>query len=229
MTSIVLLATVYTVAFDPVPKANPLPMISDAMWKQSDEQLKMLGIALHSYHDVYGHLPQDIVDAKGKALISWRVQLLPYLEAEELYKEFRLTEAWDSEHNRKLIEKMPKVLAPSRLKLETGHTLYQGFVGDDTVFRKGKTVNILTMADGASNTAMVATAGKSVPWTKPEDIPFDAKKDLPKLGADFDGEFAMLMADGSVKKIKRDFHHGTMKDVIQMNDGRPIVFKAIEK
>ena len=48
----------------------------------------------------------------GKALLSWRVALLPFLEENELYKQFHLDEAWDSDHNKKLLAKMPRVFAP---------------------------------------------------------------------------------------------------------------------
>ena len=50
-----------------------------------------------------------IYSKQGKPLLSWRVQLLPYLDAKALYDEFHLDEPWDSEHNRKLIDRMPEV------------------------------------------------------------------------------------------------------------------------
>ena len=42
-------------------------------------------------------------------------------------------------------------------------------------------------------------AREPVVWTKPEDIKFDAAKDLPKLGGLFDGDFHVLLMDGSVR------------------------------
>ena len=35
-------------------------------------------------------------------------------------------------------------------------------------------------------------------WTKPDDLPYDADKALPKLGGMFEGDFHVAMADGSV-------------------------------
>jgi hypothetical protein len=36
--------------------------------------------------------PPHAVDANGQPLLSWRVLLLPYLDHQELYDEFRLNE-----------------------------------------------------------------------------------------------------------------------------------------
>ncbi len=50
-----------------------------------------------------------ILDKNGKPLLSWRVALLPYIEQDALYRQFKLDEPWDSEHNKKLIAQMPKI------------------------------------------------------------------------------------------------------------------------
>src|SRR5579862_2199000 len=62
----------------------------------STSNLRQMVIAWHNYASVNNdHLAQNIVDKNGKALLSWRVQLLPFLEEEELYKLFKLDEPWD--------------------------------------------------------------------------------------------------------------------------------------
>src|SRR5262249_21734482 len=68
---------------------------------QSTNNLKQIALAMHSYHDTMGRFPPAIVrDKEGKPLYSWRVLLLPYLEQQNLYNQFKLDEPWDSEHNR---------------------------------------------------------------------------------------------------------------------------------
>ena len=72
--------------------------------------LKQIGLAMHNYLDANGHFPTPFsVDKQKKPLLSWRVHLLPYLEQQNLYRQFRLDEPWDSEHNKKLIKLMPKI------------------------------------------------------------------------------------------------------------------------
>ena len=69
---------------------------------ESANLLRNMAIAVHNYHDAYGHFPTNIVDADGKPLLSWRVAILPFIEEMNLYDQFRLDEPWDSEHNIKL-------------------------------------------------------------------------------------------------------------------------------
>src|SRR5262245_11036025 len=77
--------------------------------RASANNLKQIGLALHNYHDTYGKLPPAaICDKAGKPLLSWRVAILPFIEQNALYKQFKLDEPWDSEHNKKLAEVLVK-------------------------------------------------------------------------------------------------------------------------
>ncbi len=90
----------------------------------STSNLKQIAIAFHAFHDTTAGLPADITDKAGKPLLSWRVAILPYIEQSELYNQFKLDEPWDSANNKKLIEKMPKLYAPVRVKAKAGETFY---------------------------------------------------------------------------------------------------------
>ena len=124
--------------------------------KQSQNNLKMIGLAFHNYAATNkSWFPNNIEDSKGKLLISWRVLLLPYLEEEKLFKEFKLDEAWDSEHNKKLISKIPKVFAPVRGKAEKGETYYRGFTGKNAIFEAGGNLRFPgAIPDGSSRTLL---------------------------------------------------------------------------
>src|SRR5262249_50595397 len=57
--------------------------------------LKQIGVAFHNYLSNHGAFPASAIYGKdGKPLLSWRVALLPYLEQEALYREFKLDEPW---------------------------------------------------------------------------------------------------------------------------------------
>src|SRR5205823_5177427 len=74
-------------------------------------------IAFHNYNDATGALPAHALYSKdGKPLLSWRVALLPYVGEEALYKQFKLDEAWDSPHNKRLIDRIPKVYRSPKIK-----------------------------------------------------------------------------------------------------------------
>src|SRR5262245_28627875 len=96
--------------------------------------LKQLVLALQSYHDTHKVLPAyATVNATGKPLLSWRVQILPFVGEGELYKEFHLDEPWDSEHNRRFVDRMPAVFKNSKLD-RPGMTNYLAVVGEECVF-----------------------------------------------------------------------------------------------
>src|SRR5262249_19554003 len=138
---------------------------------KSSNNLKLIGIGFHAFHDANGVLPNNIYTKDYKPLLSWRVAILPYVEQEELYKEFKLDEPWDSENNKKLIAKMPRVYAPVRVKAKPGETYYQVFTGDKTLFTAkagGKEfprrTRLVDVTDGTANTGMVFEAGEPVVW-----------------------------------------------------------------
>lgn len=169
---------------------------------RSQNNLKQLAIAVHSHHDALGRFPFQGVPAPNgnNPKLSWRVTILPYIEELQLYNEFKLNEAWDSEHNKKLIAKMPKLYAPlgSGTGAPAGHTFYRAFTGPGTL---SAAQTFAGVTDGTSNTLLFVEAGEAVPWTKPEDFPYDPNRPLPKLGGHFKGKMNVAMGDGSVRMI----------------------------
>jgi hypothetical protein len=212
----------------PSPAADP-PTRKELQASQNN--LKQIVLASINYADTYnGTMATNITDKAGKPLLSWRVAILPYIEQEQLYKQFKLDEAWDSENNKKLIEKMPKVYAPVRVKAKAGETFYQVFTGENTLFApKVKSKYPASITDGTSNTGLVFEAGEPVIWTKPADLAFDEKKALPKLGGLFDGELHVGMCDGSIMAIRKDFDEKEMKNLIMPADGNVIDTTKLKK
>jgi hypothetical protein len=202
-------------ADDEVEPPTPFPKTAADDRRASRNNFKQIGLALHSFHDTYTAFPgAAILDKNGKPLLSWRVAILPWIEQGALYKEFRLDEPWDSKHNKKLIEKMPKLYAPTiqGKPRKPNTTYYQVFTGPDALFNPkwgggfgGATLGprVARVTDGLSKTAMVVEAGEAVPWTKPADLVYDAKKPLPKIGGLFKEGFHVLLGDGDVRFIAR--------------------------
>jgi len=150
---------------------------------------------------------------------------LPFIEQGALgalYNQFHLDEPWDSPHNIKLLDKMPKIYAPPRgvkNKVKYG-TFYQAFVGNGAAFDQKQEMSIpRSFPDGTANTILLVEASKAVPWTKPEDIPYNPKKPLPKLGAAFDNGFFVLMADASTRFIKNTISKETLHAAITRAGG----------
>jgi hypothetical protein len=190
---------------------------------QCANNLKQIGIAMHNYLDNTKTFPAQAVFSKdGKPLLSWRVLLLPYIEQDALYKEFKLNEPWDSPHNKKLLEKMPKVYADPLMKADKPYTtFYQGFVGPGAFFEGKNGIRIADITDGTSNTVMVVEAATAVPWTKPDDLPFRPGAAVPKLGGTA-SVFMALFADGSVRTMSKSTSDKTLQAIITRNGGEVI-------
>jgi hypothetical protein len=188
--------------------------------RQSVLNLKMLVLALYNYEDTFRRLPGNITDKQGHPLLSWRVAVLPFLEGGGLYKEFKLDEPWDSPHNKKLLAKMPRVFrAPTQPEGATD-TFYQGFSGPRALF--GPSADPLStgnIPDGSINTLAVIEAGKPVPWTKPQDLPYDAGKPLPALGGVLPHVINAAFLDGTVLTLRKDFDEKTLRAAITRDGG----------
>lgn len=92
------------------------------------ERLNAITLALFTYHEVYGTLPPTPVPGlmdSGGHFLSWRVHLLPFLGYEDLYRQFRLNEAWNSPNNLPLVNQMPDVFRSRDLALGVGTTGFQ--------------------------------------------------------------------------------------------------------
>jgi hypothetical protein len=203
--------------------------------------MKQIALGLHNYADAHdGRLPPAVLhDEDGKPLLSWRVLILPYVEQDALYREFRLDEPWDSEHNLALLRCMPKVYGvPARLPVGVGaersDTFIQAVVGSGAAFEGSRGLRLFgeDFADGTSNTVLLVEAREAVPWTKPADVPYDPDGPLPPLGGVFTGKsrfslfgpnrspgFHVAMGDGSVRFLGPRVSEATLRAAITRNGG----------
>jgi prepilin-type processing-associated H-X9-DG protein len=80
----------------------------------------------------------------------------------------------------------------------------------------------MQITDGSSNTILAVEAKREIPWTKPEDIPFDPNVPLPELGGFTPDGFNALFADGSVHYLKKSIAPTTLKALITRDGGEVI-------
>jgi hypothetical protein len=197
----------------------------------SQNNLKQIGLAFHVFHDANGFMPSNVHDKAGKPLLSWRVHLLQYIEQGDLYRKFKLDEPWDSEHNKMLIEKMPKTFALPGVKTkEAGHTFYRAFINRKGAAQRAlmaegesKGPSIVGIVDGTVSTILCVEAAESCVWTKPDDLPFDPDGPLPKLGGHFAKDrFGVALCDGSVRVMDAKMPAAKLKAYITINGGELI-------
>ena len=138
--------------------------------------LKLIGLALHNYHDIYGSFPPAYtVDEQGNRLHSWRTLLLPYLDEEELYDAIDLTKPWDDPANAETLKTfIPCYSNPVNNFYELGiehHTTFLGVASEGGFFQGPQARRLNEIADGDSKTWAVieVEANHSVPWFSPYD------------------------------------------------------------
>ncbi|MDE0735735.1 MAG: DUF1559 domain-containing protein [Pirellulaceae bacterium] len=213
---------------------------------RSQNYLKQIGIAMHTFHEFYGQLPIGESDRAnypieyrdGKPLLSWRVYLLPFLEQQKLYDQFKLNEPWDSPHNIKLLDQMPDQYKSLDYQGLGNKTVVFGLSGPGGIFEPAApgdpgeahpTVRFRDITDGTSQVVLVVMAhpGKAIPWTQPGDFVFNPEN--PREGlASVNGEFLSLFGDGSAWHIGKQVSPETLLKLFQYQDGAPIDSKELQ-
>ena len=190
----------------------------------SMNKVKNIATALLAYHKDKGKFPPAATLSKeGKPLLSWRVQILPYLGHNFLYKQFRQNEPWDSEHNKKFIRRIPPSFRETQDDLNKGTTPSQAPVGIATLFNPGGTgTNSIQIINELSNTIMLVKVpeDKTAIWTKPEDWEIDISLPAKDLLKGFTNAIVFACADGEVKAIPLKEAEEKIKSMLVI-DGKP--------
>lgn len=199
---------------------------------QSMNNLKQLALAALIYANRFGAFPPAVVygkssygdlntsgDEAAPVPRSWRVELLPLLDQEALYKEYRLDQPWDSEANLAVLRKMPGLFRSPNDEATSTNASYFAVTGARTVFDGYEGTNLTEIEDGTSNTLLFVEAKRDVPWTKPEDLPYDPAQPVPALGGWRPDEFLIVLCDGSVLPVAS--HEGVGRNFL-----RPWIEKA---
>jgi len=190
----------------------------------SMNKVKNIATALLAYHKDKGKFPPAATLSKeGKPLLSWRVQILPYLGHNFLYKQFRQNEPWDSEHNKKFIRRIPPSFRESQENFDKGTTPFQAPVGIATLFTPGGTgTNSIQIINELSNTIMLVKVpeDKTAIWTKPEDWEIDISLPAKDLLKGFSNAIVFACADGEVKAIPLKEAEEKIKSMLVI-EGKP--------
>jgi len=129
--------------------------------------LKQIGLAVHNYHDVHGKLPPARFEYR---YVAWPVIILPFLEQENLYKQFNLTALVSAQPATALQTTVSIYQCPSRHTANqlstqndataTGQTgslgdyaTVDGPDGNDPPYRRVSAAGMIVIAAGTSGTA----------------------------------------------------------------------------
>ena len=207
--------------------------------------LKQIALGLHNYHQMHGRFPPAVIEENGVQR-SWRVELLPYLDEDELWEAYRKDEPWHSRANSAVTDSIPDVyrhpaddrdrsftayfapLAAPAKAAETGaaETGAGGAKpGPATLWNAtapGSRFRDIT--DGTAYTLLVVEAKRPVPWTKPEDLTLDLSGPLDptQLGGFVPRVFLAAFADGSVRAFQTDLAPARLRALLTRNGNETV-------
>ena len=201
---------------------------------QCTNNLKQIGLALHNY-EAANHCfpPAFIPDENGKPMHSWRVLILPYIEEQALYREYRFDEPWDSPHNSALAARMPSIYhCPSEGETDGIETSYAMIVGPHA-FSDGPTLRKMAdITDGLSNTIMVAEAsGAGINWLEPRDLDVERmtfqmrstndpqEPNSSDISSSHPGVANVVLGDGSVRSLSDTLDTEALKAMTTIDGG----------
>lgn len=194
----------------------------------------ILHLALHNYHDTYKCLPPAfIADANGKPIHSWRVLILPFLDGNEIYKQYDFREPWDGPNNRKLADKWNHHTWQCPNNPEFGQNLmtnYVAVVGPQTAFPGDRSVTFDDFRDGLENTILlVEIANSDIHWMEPRDLNFDEMSfaindpQRSSISAPHPTGPAVVFADRiSGYRLDRSLRPKTVKALLTIAGGEPV-------
>lgn len=194
--------------------------------------LKLIGLALHNYHD--NHLcfpPAYVLGPDGKPWHSWRALILPFLDQPDLAKAYRLDEPWNGPNNARLLTRCPAVFhCPSAKHSKSANrTNYVAVVGPETIWPGPVPVSIGDITDGTSNTVLVVEVRDAgIAWLAPDDLTFEEGSAVPSnspgrtASSPHTGGGQVLMGDGTVRFIKLDINREIWRALLTRAGGEEI-------
>ncbi len=206
--------------------AEPLELVERR--QRTIDNMVRIGDALRSHTEQKSGLPPAaILSSSGRPLLSWRVELLPYLGYEELYQQFRLDEPWDSPHNQLLLPFIPKEYqSPERFDERTNYLVP---VASFTAFQGTRGLGIRKIEDGLENTIVVLEVDDelAVHWTKPQDLPFNLHRFNTNVGNLREDGFFVIWGTGEVTRVRPDATDAELRAAFTVDAGEPISSFAI--
>jgi hypothetical protein len=196
--------------------------------------LQQIGLAIRNYNDAEGQLPHNTYGPDGTPLLSWRVHILPYIEYDQLYRQFDLNEPWDGPNNIRLINRMPPAYDRTNGPRSGGYTVYRGFSSPGAVFElrpahigrprnPDRGLDLASIKDGPENTILVVEAGEPIEWTKPDDLDASPGKPFPKMGGlGWRKVFQALTADGAVHTLPLNTPEDVLRALVTHSGGEPL-------
>lgn len=158
---------------------------------------------------------------------SWRILILPYIEQNELYKDYNFDEPWDGPNNRKLATRMPRLFAlHGEDRPDNVVTNYLAVVGPETMWRGGEGIPYSDVYDGTGNTILIVeNVGAGVHWMEPRDLSFADMDFTINSAKGIKSRYldpAVGMVDGSLFRLTPDVSPAALRAMFTIDGGEKV-------
>jgi len=197
--------------------------------------MRQMTLGKLNYESAFQRLPTAVPDpvepGRRGSLLSWRVQILPFLEANNLYDQFNHQEPWDSPHNLALVDQMPEIYKSLSHDLPEGKTIFVSPVSmlgpngeqpnHPAIYVEGRKASSRSIGDGPANTILILEVDPdaAVTWTKPDEWEFDPDNPMRDVGNARISSILVAMADGAVRRISNSTSPEEFKAMVTANSG----------
>ena len=224
--AIVVLAVFGTIVFQ-INRAAREPTHS----RLCGNNIKQISLALLNYEQAYGTFPPAYIpDKNGRPMHSWRVLILPFLEQQSLYKQYRFDEPWDSPNNRKVSDAALHIFqCPSQPDQKDTETSYMMVIGLHTISDGPHGRKVSEITDGTKNTIMlVEVADSGVRWAEPRDLSIDKIRfgsngdKWQGISSHHPGGAFVSFCDGAISHLNYSTYPQYVKALLTIDGGEPM-------
>lgn len=163
--------------------------------------LKQISLGMHNHASATGRLP--VADQN----LSWRVHILPYIEQDNLYRQFDRNAAWNAGRNSSHADTFIKTYQSPLDDPPTAQTHYRVFTGEDSVFDtnlwRGAPPFPMFAKDGSSNTLLIIDTAETVPWPAPKEVLLQKGGQFPEFGHPKRSHILIATCDASVRAVEK--------------------------
>lgn len=198
---------------------------------QATNELKIIGLGAHNFHDVHGHFPPLSADGSQDpgvtSPISFHTSLLPYIDQQTLYGGIDKSIPWNDPANQMSYSMVvPTFLSPQyeEKTAPNGYALTH-FVPSVHLIRDGKPISMREVTDGTSNTVLAGQINAAFPaWGDPDNArdPAAGLGGGPNAFGGKQGGGLILMMDGSARFVSQNVAPGVLQ-AIATPDGGEVV------
>ena len=209
--------------------------------KRCSANLSWIGLATSNYESLHSIFPSPNLNGH-----SWRIRVLPFGMASELYQNYRFDEPWNSDNNISLDSRlpskhskrmgepfephgMPYFFPCSKANSERSTTPFLMFVGESAFGRPNGVRQRNEIVDDPTCTIIAAeTRNAGIHWLEPKDFNFDEMSmkindpDKLSISSVHANGPAVLFADGEVFRISPKASPAVLSALITIDGNEPL-------